>query len=380
MGRLPPGRRMVALRMTIEQQAWEGDDVRSGKLDPALLEALLASGDSPPADGNAAAGALALGPGAGRDAAAVRLPDRYVVLAADPLTFAGPAGAADAARVGQAAVHVNANDVVCLGAEPRWFLATVLLPPDGDADDLAGLFDGLRRACASVGATLTGGHTEVSEAVSRLVVAGTMVGEAPLDRLYAPTRIAAGDALVQIGPAAIEGTALLAAEAPGALRRAGLAPETIAAAAALADDPGISVVAMARAAWDAPGLRSLHDPTEGGVATACWEMALAAGLGVEVDEAETLVHPLTTVVAEALGLDWRGLLASGCLLAAVEERQAEAFVERLRAAGESACRIGRFTAAQGGPGRPAILRASTGPRALPRFTRDEALRVLSPDG
>ena len=354
--------------------------MRSGKLDPALLEALLASAASPPADGNAAAGALALGPGAGRDAAAIRLPDRYLVLAADPITFAGPAGASDAARVGQAAVHVNANDVVCLGAEPRWFLATVLLPPDGAAAGLDPLFDGLRRACAAVGATLAGGHTEVSEAVSRLVVAGTMVGEAPLDRFYAPTRIAAGDALVQIGPAAIEGTALLAADAAGALRRAGVAPATIAAAAALADDPGISVVGMARAAWDAPGLHSLHDPTEGGLATACWEMALAAGLGVEVDEADALVHPLTAAVAEALGIDWRGLLASGCLLAAVEEREADAFVARLRAAGESACRIGRFTAAQSGPGRPAILRASTGPRALPRFTRDEALRVLSPEG
>ncbi len=354
--------------------------MRSGKLDPALLEALLASRDSPPADGDTAAGALALGPGAGRDAAAIRLPDRYLVLAADPITFADPAGASDAARIGQAAVHVNANDVVCLGAEPRWFLATVLLPPDTDAADLEALFEGLRRACAAVGATLAGGHTEVSEAVSRLVVAGAMVGDAPLDRLYAPTRIAAGDALIQVGPAAIEGTALLAAEAAGALRRAGVAPATIAAAAALADDPGISVVAMARAAWDAPGLRSLHDPTEGGVATACWEMARAAGLGVEVDEAEALAHPLTTAVAEALSIDWRGLLASGCLLAAVEEGQADAFVARLRTAGESACRIGRFTASQGGPGRPAILRASTGPRALPRFTRDEALRVLSPEG
>ena len=285
-----------------------------------------------------------------------------------------------AARIGQSAVHVNANDVVCLGADPRWFLATVLFPPDGAAADLVYLFEGLQRACAAVGATLAGGHTEVSEAVSRLVVAGTMVGEAPLERLYAPTRITAGDALVQIGPAAIEGTALLAAEAPESLRQAGVAPATIAAAAALADDPGISVVEMARAAWGAPGLHSLHDPTEGGVATACWEMALAAGLGVEVDEASLVAHPLTTAVAEALGIDWRGLLASGCLLAAVDERQADAFVARLHAAGESACRIGRFTASQGGPGRPAILRASTGPRALPRFTRDEALRVLSPEG
>ncbi len=348
------------------------DDVRSGKLDPALLEALLARGRA--ADG------LALGPGAGRDAAAIRLSDRYLVLAADPITFAGSTAAPDLARTGAAAVYVNANDVVCLGADPRWFLATLLLPPGTDAPDVEALFAGVRRGCAAVGATLAGGHTEVSAAVSRVVLAGTMVGEAPLDRLYAPTRIAAGDALIQIGAAAIEGTALLAEEAAGALRAAGVGAAEIDAAAALADDPGISVVGMARSAWGAAGLRALHDPTEGGIATACWEMAAAAGLGVEVDDAALLAHPLTTVVAEALAIDWRGLLASGCLLAAVESEQAEAFVARLRAAGQPVRRIGRFSASRERAGEPAILRASAGPRALPRFTRDEALRVLAPGG
>ena len=354
--------------------------MRSGKLDPKLLEALLASGDSPPADGDAVAGALALGPGAGRDAAAIRLPDRYLVLAADPITFAGPAGASDAARIGQAAVHVNANDVVCLGAEPRWFLATVLLPPDGDADDLAGLFDGMRRACTAVGARLAGGIRRSATPCRGWWWPARWWGRR---RSTGSTRRRASRPETRWSRSARPRSRGRRCWQPRLRRRCGgraLRRRRSPTRRRWRTTRGISIVGMARAAWDAPGLHSLHDPTEGGVATACWEMALAAGLGVEVDEAAALVHPLTTAVAEALGIDWRGLLASGCLLAAVEEGQADAFVARLRAAGESACRIGRFTASRAGPGRPAILRASTGPRALPRFTRDEALRVLGPEG
>ena len=210
-----------------------------------------------------------------------------------------------------------------------------------------------------------------------------MIGDTPLGRLYLSTALRPGDALIQIGPVAIEGTALLASEAPGALRAAGLPPAQIAQAAALAlpsdAGPGISVVPFAHAVWGAPGLHSLHDPTEGGIATACREMAQAGGLAVEVDDPALLVHPLTARVAQALDIDWRGLLASGTLLAAVNPAHADAFLRRLDRAGHPAARIGRFTAAPGPHQETAILRSPQGPRALPRFARDEALRVLTPD-
>lgn len=350
--------------------------MRSGKLDPLLLESLLSA---PPLGPD-----VALGPGPGRDAAAVRLPDRYLVLASDPISFGSAVGAAGAGA-GASVVDVNANDVACLGADPRWFLATILLPPAVAEPDIAPVFDGIRAACERVGAALVGGHTEVSDAVTRPVIAGTMIGDAPLDRFYPSTAVRPGDDLVQIGPVAIEGTALLAAEAAPALRAGGLSDTEIRAAAALWRDPGISVVDAARACWGAAGLHSLHDPTEGGVATACLEMALAGSGGdthltVEVDEGALLTHPLALRVSAALGIDWRGLLASGALLAAVAADQSDAILARLQAARRPAARIGRFHARPGPQGEPAILRSPEGSRALPRFARDEALRVLGPEG
>lgn len=331
----------------------------TGKLPPELLARLLGDAPRPPG--------LLQGPGPGRDAAVVDLGGRYAVLAADPVSFA-------AQRPGWYAVHVNANDVACLGADPRWFLATVIVPPTAQGDDLTTLFADLHAASADVGAVLAGGHTEVSDAVAHPLIAGTMIGEAPPGRLFPSDGARPGDALLQIGPIAIEGTALLAREATGALRDAGMSPADIDAAAALLFEPGISVLAAARVAWTTPGLHALHDPTEGGIATAAWELAQAAGLGVTLDREAILRHPLTDAVATACDADWLGLLASGALLAAVAPAHASQALAHLHKRGHAAALVG----ALGQPGQPAILRVDGASRPLPRFWRDEVARVLAP--
>ncbi len=331
-----------------------------GKLPPELLERMLGTPGAMPEG-------LVLGPGLGRDAAVVQLDDRYLVLAADPISFPTP-------RPGWYAVHVNANDVACLGADPRWFLATVLLPPSTPEAEVESLFDDLRTACAEVGAFLVGGHTEVTDAVHQPVLAGAMVGETPHDRLFLSGAGRPGDLILQLGPVAIEGTAILATEAAPALRAAGLDDAELRAAAALLDDPGISVLPVARALWPLPGLRSLHDPTEGGIATAAWELADASGLGLRLEHAAIRRHPLTDRIARALEIDWLGLLASGSLLAVFDPAEAANAVRDLHNSGHEAAIVGELS----GSGRQAILSEDGATRVLPRFQRDELTRVLAP--
>ena len=64
---------------------------------------------------------IVFGPGLGRDAAVIDFGDRYLVTKSDPITFATD-------QIGWYAVNVNANDIACLGAQPKWLLATLLLP------------------------------------------------------------------------------------------------------------------------------------------------------------------------------------------------------------------------------------------------------------
>src|SRR3954471_10958766 len=58
---------------------------------------------------------VVVGPGIGGDAAAIELGGTTLVVKSDPITFASESP-------GQYLVDVNANDLACLGATPRWMM------------------------------------------------------------------------------------------------------------------------------------------------------------------------------------------------------------------------------------------------------------------
>jgi hydrogenase maturation factor len=131
------------------------------------------------------------------------------------------------------------------------------------------------------------------------------------------------DALILTTGIAVEGTCVLAREAGERLRGMGLSARALAVARRYLDEPGISVVAAARAVCDAVEVHAMHDPTEGGLATALYEMASASGLGIEVQAEAIEVLPATQALCRAASLDPLGVLASGALLIALEESAGE---------------------------------------------------------
>lgn len=302
----------------------------------------------------------------GEDAAVLDLGERLLVASSDPITFA-------ADEIGRYAVAVNANDVAVRGATPRWFLATVLLPPGVTADGVRSIMSELAGACQELEIDLVGGHTEVTDGLDRPIIAGTMLGDVARDRLVTTGGARPGDALLLAGPLAVEGTAVLAREATEALRAHGVAAEAIARGRTLLRDPGIAVVAMARALCASVHPHAMHDPTEGGLATALAEMARAAGAGAHLDAPSTLpfLHE-TLVFCEALGLNPLGLLASGALLAAIEPADVPAALAALHAVDVTATVIGHVTPATDG----LTVQANGGRSPLPYFERDELARWL----
>lgn len=329
-----------------------------GKLPAALLASLLPGTRDP---------RVLQGPGIGRDAAVVSVGDRLLVLTSDPITFA-------AGALAHYAVTVNANDIAVVGATPRWLLATVLLPAGrAAASDAERLLRDLDSECRKLGVELVGGHTEITAAVDRSVVVGTMVGEVTRERFVASDGAIAGDVLLCTRGVPIEGLALLGREAGEALLRAGVPGTLVARARGLLQDPGISVVASARHVCDAGRVHAMHDPTEGGLATALHELADAAGVGLCIEAEAIPWLPEAAPICEALGLDAWGLIASGALLVALppeEESQVAAALDR---AGIPQVRIGHCVAASEGR----LLREASGAlRPLPRFDADEITRAL----
>lgn len=332
-----------------------------GKLPADLLRRLLAS--APAADPR-----VIVGPRVGVDAAVIEMGDRYLVAKTDPVTFATD-------DIGWYAVHVNANDVACCGATPRWFLATVLLPEHGATAELAEkIFGQVADACRDLDVSLCGGHTEITHGLDRPIVVGQMLGEVSPERFVTAAGARVGDVLLVTKAIALEGTALIAREAPELLAGA-LAPEELAHCRSLLRSPGISVVREARVALEAGGVHALHDPTEGGLATGLHELAEASQVGLVVDRAKIPVLDECERICQQLSLDPLGLIASGSLLLAVAPEYADIVEQRLASEHLAVARIGQVVPAEQGC---TLRRADGRLEPLPVFQRDELARLFSP--
>lgn len=327
----------------------------TGKLPAAILARLLSEARTD--------SSVLIGPALGEDAAAMRFGGQVLIAAADPVTFTTD-------RIGHYAVNVNANDIAVMGGTPKWFLATVLLPQGSTEAEAESVFREVEQACGDAGVVLVGGHTEITDAVTRTVVSGCILGVATFDSLVPSGGARPGDHVVLVGGYAIEGTAILAREAADELRAKGVSEETIARAAAYIDSPGISIVEFARIAMEVGGVTAMHDPTEGGIATALRELAAASGHGIIVER--TIVEQQLAPCAEicvALGLDALGLIASGCLLVTVTAEKSGALLEAYAHHGARAASVG--TVAEGAEGVRFVDGAG-----LSAFDRDEIARYF----
>jgi hydrogenase maturation factor len=332
----------------------------AGKLPGWLLRKVL--------PGSARDPDILVGPGLGKDAAAIAVGERVMVAKNDPITFASEGGAAHL-------VEVNANDVACMGATPRWLLVTALLPQGVTPADVLNQFAELRETCRHRSVELIGGHTEIVPGLARPILVGMMLGDAAPHELIRPGEAQPGDVLLVTKGLAIEGTALLARERAAVLRER-IGEDLVNAAARLMEQPGISIVAEAEIARRTGQVTALHDPTEGGFASAVRELAIVSGAGVEIDAEAVPILEETRAVAEALGIDPLGMLASGSLLIATRPEGASSIVRDVEAAGIPVSVVGRLVEDP----QEASLIDGAERRPLPEFAVDEVARVLSGNG
>lgn len=309
---------------------------------------------------------VVVGPEVGEDAAAISMDDHYLVAKTDPITFATD-------EIGWYVVNVNANDIATRGAVPRWFLCTLLLP-EGQTDStlVETIFSQISQACEQLGVALCGGHTEITYNLDRPVAVGVMLGEVEKDRLVSTRDIQPGDAIVLTKGIAVEGTAIIAREMDADLRER-FSPEFLERCRRFLREPGISVVRDAHIATSTARVHAMHDPTEGGLATALRELAAAGGVGLRVRQEAIPILPETQALCDHLGLDPLGLIASGALLIAVAPEDAARTVAALREGGIQASVIGEATPH---PGECILLAPDGTEGPLPAFPRDELARLF----
>ena len=324
-----------------------------GKLPADLLTKLLAQ--APVQDPR-----VLLGPGMGLDCAVVEAGDNLLVYKSDPITFATD-------EIGWYAVQVNANDIATTGAIPRWFLATLLLPEEDTTAELAEqIFHQIYNACRKIGVSVIGGHTEITYGLARPLVAGTMIGEVSRKNLVTPRGATPGDHILLSKGIPLEATAILAREFPERLHPI-LSATEIAQAAAFLTKPGISVLRDAQTAMQAGQVTAMHDPTEGGLAAALWELAEASQRQFIIDLTAVPIFPLSARICNIFGLDPLATIASGALLLTVSAKDAPNIQGALERAGIGCATIGLVV---DGPAS-VLYQTETGYEPLNRPARDE---------
>ncbi|MEN6645331.1 MAG: AIR synthase-related protein [Armatimonadia bacterium] len=330
-----------------------------GKLDADFLARLLRDLPTPPE--------VLVGPGIGRDVAVIDLGHDELLLAkTDPITFA-------TAAIGYYAVAVNSNDIATSGGLPRWFLATLLLPEAATTPELVETIYGqLQDTCQRLGIALVGGHTEVTHGLDRPLLIGQMLGQVRRDELIHPDGMRPGDVLLLTKGVALEGTSLIAREQREELLQRGYEPAFLDRCANMLYDPGIMVLPEARAICGAIRPHALHDPTEGGLATAVWEMAEGSQVGIRLEYEAIPFLPEAQRLCDEYDLDPLGLIASGSLLAAVAFADAEAAVAACTKAAIACTAIGRATELTEG----SVLVRDGREQPLPRFDQDEIARLF----
>lgn len=161
--------------------------------------------------------------------------------------------------------------------------------------------------CASLHIQIAGGHTEVTDAVNRIVLTVTAIGKAAAGAPVATGTAKPDGDIVVTKWIALEGTSIAAKEREEQLRRR--FPAYL-VEAAKGFDKYLSIIPEAAVAGKS-GVWAMTDVTEGGIFGALWEMAESSGVGLEIDLKKLPIRQETVEICNLLDLNPYELISGG---------------------------------------------------------------------
>ena len=236
--------------------------------------------------------------------------DSYVV---KPLFFPG-------GDIGELAVNGTVNDLSMSGARPLCLSAGFIVEEGFPTDELRRVAESMGRAARDAGVVIATGDTKVVERgkADGVYVNTAGIGVVERDAELTPASVRPGDQVLVSGPIGDHGMAIMIARGELELE-VELASDTA---------PLNGLTDALLGATD--GVRWLRDPTRGGLATVLAELALAAEVGIVIDERAVPVRPEVNGACEILGIDPLYVANEGKLVAVVAPDAAELAVATLR--------------------------------------------------
>lgn len=266
------------------------------------------------------------------DAAQLQLDSRQVMFTTDgftvkPIEFPG-------GNIGSLAIHGTVNDLAVSGAVPRWLAVNAFIEEGLEVATLDRIVAAMGMAAREAGVSVVAGDTKVVERGEGggLYLATTGIGIRRPGLDLGIDRIRTGDRLLVSGPVGDHGICVMLAREQFGLR------------GDLSSDSA-SVLPLTDVAASLPGLRFMRDPTRGGIATVCNDIASATGLQVRLQAARLPVRDPVLSVCDMLGYDPYYLACEGRVVAVTDEASAPVLLQAWQQlpGGEQSAIIGQVT-------------------------------------
>ncbi|RVU55305.1 AIR synthase family protein [Anaerosphaera multitolerans] len=272
----------------------------------------------------------------GIDTAVLDLDDDLVVISIDPIT-------GSTKDLGKLSVNISCNDVVCGGAEPVAMLMSILLPPTATLDELDEIMRDAEEECDRLNLDIVGGHTEITDAVNRIVVTTTVIGRVSENELPKIKDINDDDIVAISKSIGIEGSSIIYKEKMNELEGV-LSLEEKSEVNNFSNM--LSVVKEAQIAKKY-NVKYMHDITEGGLYGALWESAQVVNKKIIVDKELVPIKKVTGKIADFYGLDVYRLISSGSMVFILNKNDYEEFRKKSALEGIEITKIGEIKEGSG---------------------------------
>jgi len=299
-----------------------------------------------------------LKPKIGEDSAVLNI-RKYneILLSSDPITF-------ETKKIGTNLLDVCANDIYASGGIPKWLLITTLIPINTDFSNLKEIMLELNKTAEDLGIDIIGGHTEVTKSVNKIILSGTIIGVYNQDFITGQ-KIEEKQSIILAGYAGIEASKII-------LDNYSKKTLNLIQLESFSKKESINIKKIADNGISTKKIIKMHDPTEGGIATALHELCEFGDVSCEIEFEKINFLPNFVEVCKDLEIDPMGSISSGCLLIICKQEDENIITSKYKSIGIPANIIGKTTNRE----KDNIIKKNKEKINLKRFDQDEILKIF----
>jgi hydrogenase expression/formation protein HypE len=236
--------------------------------------------------------------------------DSYVV---KPLFFNG-------GDIGKLAVCGTVNDLAVAGSKPAAMALSFIIEEGFEFELFDRILDSIRRAADENDIKVVTGDTKTVESgsVDKIFINTAGIGIRLPQADLGLNRVAANDKIIINGTIGDHGMTIIS-------QREGIAFES----RLTSDCAGLAGLTC-ELLENTTGIKFMRDPTRGGLAATCNEIADGTGLSIELEESAIPVNPTVQAAADMLGFDILNIANEGKLIAVVSPETVDDYLRICR--------------------------------------------------